>query len=505
MRNNKIRKIPATMATQHPDNANAPYWEKDGDGFVSTREEIAECQSAFQDINCQEFMWDWEGKHVDEAVIDRMFHTHYKFFKKHQIGKDIFLTFRLPNIWCEKGYALARAMMGMLTAENFARDLKFHSPPLFEVILPFANKAEKIIYLQKIFTKLANFKCKLFNESCRFNYINIWPLFESTTDLINSRKLLDRYLELHIKTYKRKPDYFRPHIARSDPALNSGIVPAVVAGKIALSEFYQFGKDNDIKIFPAIGVGTLPFRGSLSPERISDFISEYPGIRTAYIQSAFRYDFPLMQVKKAIKKLNRELPKTMPIFYDKKDIKEVSMVCDIFTAPYRKTISAIADSINQLSKQVPSRRERKLHIGLFGYSRGVGKKRLPRAIPFTAVLYSLGIPPEFIGTGRGLQELGSSGIKLEKYYHNFKKDMMLAGKYLNKENLNWLADHKNGWQCIKEDIEILEKYLKVELGPKTKSDLAHHAISSKILKLWNSKKSISKELISSGKIRKSLG
>ncbi|MDO8443180.1 MAG: phosphoenolpyruvate carboxylase [bacterium] len=499
------RKIPATMATQHPDNANAPYWEKDGDGFVSTREEIRECQSAFQDLNCQEFMWDWEGKHVDEAVIDRMFHTHYKFFKKYQLGKNIFLTFRLPNIWREKGYALARAMMSILTAENFARDLKFHSPPLFEVILPFTDKAEKIIYLQKIFTKLANFKCKLFNESCRFNYINIWPLFESTADLIGSRKLLDRYLDLHIKTYKRKPEYFRPHIARSDPALNSGIVPAVVAGKIALSEFYRFGKDNDIKIFPAIGVGTLPFRGSLSPERINDFINEYPGIRTAYIQSAFRYDFPLIQVKKAIKRLNKELPKTTPIFYDKKEIKEVSMVCDIFTAPYRKTIGAIADSINQLSKQVPSRRERKLHIGLFGYSRGIGKKKLPRAIPFTAVLYSLGIPPEFIGTGRGLRELEKSGIKLEKYYHNFKKDIVLAGKFLNKENLAWLADHKNGWQGIKADVDILEKCLKIKFGQKTKSDFAHYAISSKILKLWNAKKSISKEIISSGKIRKSLG
>ncbi len=505
MSSGKMRKIPATMATQHPDNANAPYWEKDGDGFVSTREEITECHSAFQDLHCQEFMWDWEGKHVDEAVIDRMFHTHYKFFKKYQIGKDVFLTFRLPNIWCEKGYALARAMMGMLTAENFAKDLKFHSPPLFEVILPFANKAEKIIYLQKIFTKLATFKCRLFNERCQFDYINIWPLFEGINDLINSRKLLNRYLDLHIKTYKRKPSYFRPHIARSDPALNSGLVPAVVSGKIALSEFYRFGKNNNIKIFPAIGVGTLPFRGSLSPERVNDFINEYPGIRTVYIQSAFRYDFPLTTVKKAINRLNKELQKTTPIIYHEKEIKEVVKICNVFTKPYRKTIGSIADSINQLSKEIPSRRERKLHIGLFGYSRGMGNKRLPRAIPFTAALYSLGVPPEFIGVGRGLKKIKESGIKIEKYYHNFKKDMILAGKFLNKKNLNWLAEHKKGWGSIKTDIAILEKLLGVNFGPKTKSDLKHYNISSKTLKLWNIKRSISKEIIASGKIRKSLG
>src|SRR3989344_7434075 len=172
------RKIPATMATQHPDNAGAPYWEKDGDGFVSTREETRECYSAFKDLDCQEFMWDWEGKYVDEAVVDRLFHTYYDYFKKHQLGKDKFLTFRIPNIWHERGYSLARALMGILTAESFARDLQFHTPPIFEVILPMTDRAENIIYIQNTFTKLATFKCKLFKDQCRSNYLNVLPLLE---------------------------------------------------------------------------------------------------------------------------------------------------------------------------------------------------------------------------------------------------------------------------------------------------------------------------------------
>src|SRR3989339_1345179 len=167
------RKIPATMATQHPDNACSPYWEKDGDGFVSTREETEECYSAFKDLDCQEFMWDWEGKYVDEAVVDRMFHTYYDYFKTHQLGRDKFLTFRIPNIWHEKGYSLIRAMMGILTAETFARDLKFHLPPLFEVILPMTKKAKDIIHIQKTFRQLAEFKCKLFKNRCYFNYLNV--------------------------------------------------------------------------------------------------------------------------------------------------------------------------------------------------------------------------------------------------------------------------------------------------------------------------------------------
>src|SRR3989344_5030805 len=142
------RKIPTTMATQHPDNASGPGWEKDKDGFISVYEEPDESLWCFKSLGVSEFMWDWEGKYADEAVIDKLFTNNYEYLKKHPLGKEIFLTFRLPNIWKEKGYSLIRALMVILTREDFAHDLKFHSPPLFEVILPMTEKAEQLIYIQ---------------------------------------------------------------------------------------------------------------------------------------------------------------------------------------------------------------------------------------------------------------------------------------------------------------------------------------------------------------------
>ena len=119
------------MATQHPDNACAPYWEHDGDGFISTHEEVPECYAAFHDLGCEEFMWDWEGKYVDEAVVDKLFHSYHDYFKKHQLGQDKFLTFRIPNIDEESGFRLARAFMSILTADDLAHELKMHAPPIF--------------------------------------------------------------------------------------------------------------------------------------------------------------------------------------------------------------------------------------------------------------------------------------------------------------------------------------------------------------------------------------
>jgi len=499
------RLIPATMATQHPDNARAPYWEKVGDGFVSTQEEVTECYSAFSDLGCQEFMWDWEGKHVDEAVIDKLLQTHFNYFKKQQLGRDRFLTFRIPNTWHERGYSLGRAFMAILTAEHFARNLKLHTPPLFEVILPLTDRAEHIIATQKTFTRLANFTSRLFHEASDFNYLRVWPLIESVDGLLNCRQLLERYLELHQRAYNRKPSYLRLHIARSDPALNSGLIPAVVAGKWALSEYHRFGQKHNLLIYPAIGVGLLPFRGGLSPERIDNFLKEYGGIRTVYVQSAFRYDFPLPTVKRAVARLNRDLPRTRVVSYGVRAQRDIAAICHHLIPLYRRTVEALANDINDLARAVPQRRERKLHVGLFGYSRSVGKKSLPRAIPFTAALYSLGVPPEFIGTGRGLRLLTKHGIDPEHYYINLRSDLTWAGRYLNKGNLFALAKRRRAWKAIWEDVTAVEQYLGTTLGPKNKSDLTHNEISTALFKAWQQQKNLTPYITESGKLRHSLG
>jgi phosphoenolpyruvate carboxylase len=501
------RKIPATMATQHPDHAHAPAWKQNGDPFISTQEEVEECYYAFRDLHCEEYMWDWEGKYVDEAVVDKLLSTYYDFFKRVQLGRNVFLTFRLPNIWHEKGYRLARAYMGILTFEDLARDVGFRQSPVFEVILPATDEASKILYLQKTFKRIAKLKHEALGNRKTIEYLRVIPLIEGVSELTGTRKILKDYLKLHLKEFGVRPEYLRPFIARSDPALNAGLVPSVIAAKIALSEYYRFQEETGVPVFPILGVGALPFRGGLTPYTIKEFLNEYKGIRTVTIQSAFRYDYPHNDAKRAIDQLNRSLRTGPAQRYRPEVIRQGEASCQTFAKYYRNTVEGLAGFINKFTTMIPKRRERMLHTGLFGYSRGVGRKRLPRAVHFTAVLYSLGIPPELIGTGRGLEESLQSGRMgpLKSLYRNLEKDLILAGHYLNKENLTFLAKRFPVLRGVQKDVKMIEKFLGRELGPETVEHYLHRNLVSSTYLYWQSGKSPQDFIFEAAKVRKSLG
>jgi len=136
-------------------------------------------------------------------------------------------------------------------------------------------------------------------------------------------------------------------------------------------------------------VGSLPFRGGLYPFRPERFYKEYCGARTAIIQSAFRYDFPKAKVLSAIKYLNSHLPKGEAKTITADEEKIIIDVIKPFESSYKKTVEKIAPLINDLAKFLPKRRERVQHIGLFGYSRGIGKVslRAPSALQRFYILW----------------------------------------------------------------------------------------------------------------------
>jgi phosphoenolpyruvate carboxylase len=507
-----MRKIPATMATQHPDNATAPYWHDSP--FISTTDEVEECYRVFSDLGCDEYMWDWEGKFVDEAVVDRLFNKHEAYFQKHQLGRDKFLTFRVPNIWKERGYRLARSYMTIITAAHTAAEHGMHVPPIFEVILPMTTEARQLVAILEKYRSALKYERAIFEERVAGDSaLEMIPLIEGSATLLHSRRILKEYVTRYRKLWKRKVPYLRPFIARSDPALDAGFVPAVLSARGAISEYYRFEEESGVPVYPIIGVGCPLFRGGLSPTTLDPFLENYAGVRTVTLQSAFRYDYPAAQVTRAVGRLKKELPRLRPARFTEEQIREVIGFSEHFAAFYRPVIMKLAPTINAVARFVPSHRERIPHTGHFGYSRKLGKgTSLPRAISFVATLASLGIPPSVIGTGRGLRELlkdKSAEKRLLKYLPTFVSDLERIGAYLNWENLKFLVKKDPAWEAIREDVLFLEKFLGHRMGPRTSEEFVHRNLTSNIYHYWQAWKKAVPELkdaiLQAARARRSLG
>jgi phosphoenolpyruvate carboxylase len=76
-----------------------------------------------------------------------------------------------------------------------------------------------------------------------------------------------------------------------------------------------------------------------------------------------------------------------------------------------------------------------MHVGLFGYNRASAGVSLPRAIPFCASLYSLGLPPELLGLA-ALTD--ADWLWLRALVPSIESELVEAARYLDREGLAWL-------------------------------------------------------------------
>jgi phosphoenolpyruvate carboxylase len=320
---------------------------------------------------------------------------------------------------------------------------------------------------------------------------------------------LEQYSEFLKQFAGHRPEIIRPFIARSDPALEGGFVAAVLSAKVALSEYYQFQKDTGVLVKPIVGVGSLRFRGGLSPQTIDEFLQTYPGVATVTLQSSFRYDHPLEEVKRAIGTLHRRLKETEPFILPKKDREILARMEPPLVHHYRHTIENLAPFINRMAEFIPPRRERIQHTGHFGYSRRVGKKglKMPRAIPFTAVFYSIGLPPELIGLGRALRDFQKGKLikDLVRLYPEIHHAISEVGRYFNRENLEILCHHQSPWKKIRTGVQFIEDFLGKKMGPVTPEDLLHRNYTSNVIQHWLRGESMEEDILKAAEIRKSIG
>src|SRR5881396_2939061 len=393
------KRIPRCMSTQHPDNVAMPFFAQGAP--LTAEDEVREAYYAFSHLGCDEQMWDFEGKEVDGHVVEKLLSTYESFFAEHPIGESVHLTPRIPNPALEPTQAkiVLEVLQSLPRHADIAR--VFHDrerPPILELIHPMTTSARELDRVREYYERfVAGMEQETLGSDDRplgawfgrFSppTVRMIPLIEDREHLLAADDLVREYLR------GKELDHMRVFIARSDPALNYGYLSAVLLALVALQRLEALERETGVAIYPVTGVGSVPFRGGLAPRNVDRVIATYPSVQTFTIQSAFKYDHPPDAVRDGIAKLaTHERRAPIPI-----DEPRALELLERLVARYQSEVQELAPLVNAVARAVPRRRLRKLHVGLFGYNRASAGVSLPRAIPFCASLYSLGLPPEVIG------------------------------------------------------------------------------------------------------------
>ena len=298
-------RIPRCMSTQHPDNATVPFFATSS--VLAGEDEIREAFYAYSHLGCDEQMWDVEGKEIDTYVVKKLLSFYPDYFSDHVLGEDLRLTLRVPNPTVET----TEAKVLLETLESIPRSYDaarlFYGrdvAPIFEVILPMTTSARCI---NRIYRYYADHIVGRQNASFgdgditiaewigefRPEHVDVIPLFEDVPTMLRTAEIVEEYL-----SDKDVADQ-RVFLARSDTAMNYGLVSAALSNKIALAGLDELSARTGVRLHPILGMGSAPFRGGLSPLTAERVGREYPSVVTFSIQSAFKFDYPADQVKAA--------------------------------------------------------------------------------------------------------------------------------------------------------------------------------------------------------------
>ncbi len=459
--------IPRCMSTQHPDNAHWPRFAENSQ--MTAEEEVREAFYVYDTLGVTEQMWDHEGKEVDSNVVSKLLSTHPNFFKKKVLGKNVFLTLRVPNP--ERERSSSKMLLEILESipRSFDTASQFYKEggvaPIFEIILPMTTNAvelNRIWNYYKFYVAGKADRPVLPGDITLGEWIgdfhpqaiNVIPLIEDKPSLLATDTIVEEYLK------GKEVPHQRVFLARSDPAMTYGSASAVLLIKIALARLHKLEAKLGIPLYPIVGLGSAPFRGNFKPTNVKSRLKGYPSVQTFTVQSAFKFDYPEELVKKAVHYINKTARKAPHPVDDEQPLLDL---IERISNTYSRQVEKLTPLINSVARFVPPRRKRKLHTGLFGYTRAVAGKRLPRAISFCASLYSIGLPPEFLG----LAGLRTQDIKMmREVYPNFIEDLRDAAAYFDPGCLSMLPIK------VADDIRATMRLLKLD----EKQDLIHQAL-----------------------------
>jgi phosphoenolpyruvate carboxylase len=481
---NELMKIPATMGTQHPDSASK---------YVPIQEEAQEAATALtpppEGLGLEEFMIDFEGKmtpyHQTAEVV------HLLLEKNLMPGRDVWLTPRISSATEETVFRQIMALMSIIEADYDLMRSSNDAGSIKEVILPMVRGAADLTALRRRIADVLDLAHKEFGLKKDPNSLQVIPLVEEVPQMVNFAGFFQDYYRL-CQEQKFKVKRLRFMMARSDSAMIYGLVASVLAVKIMIATAYKTGDQLNLQVAPILGGGALPFRGHVRYENLTNLLTEFAGIRTVTIQSGLRYDHSQETVQKLAAQLRKVLPDSKPLVLHPEEFSFLKELIAYFSLAYMQKFSKVAPIVADLADIIPKQRDRLTERGPTGYARKTPnpyelvsftkdektalalKKlklpaniKLPRAITFTGVLYSIGLPPEFLGIGQALarikERFGKEGIaRFLSLYPSLKTDLKFASQFLALKVAQRFLN-PDLIKSLQSELALTEELLEIEL------------------------------------------
>lgn len=477
--------IPRSMMTQHPDAASK---------YVSIQKEPEEAIDALlpepKGLGIEEVMIDFEGKLTPYQQTAQIVLGLLR--RGVEVGKQVKVTPRIPSGREEGVFRQLMALMSIVES-NYKSLKTIKRTAIQEVVLPMTLQADELINLQQRIIDVVELAHKEFGMSPDPIQIRPIPLVESIPAILDLRSMLLGYKK-GLSKMGLEINSMRLMTGRSDLALTYGLGAAVLANVIALADMASLA-DDGLVVAPILGGGTLPFRGHLTPENLQNTLKQYPGVQTFTIQSAMRYDHGRKKAAKLASELRNKVKKrALKITSGERDLMLNCLA--VFAKNYLLTIRDSLPVIIKISDIIPEQRDRLARKSEVGYARQlpqikaladfisdsniaselkkikVARHDMPRAISFTAALYTVGCPPEFIGTGSALKEIyerfGQKGIDLIlKFYPSLGADIYEAAQFCELSVASGFFK-PTFIRKIQANIEYLKHFLNIKM-PSTSS------------------------------------
>ncbi|MFZ3062215.1 MAG: phosphoenolpyruvate carboxylase [Actinomycetota bacterium] len=482
-------KIPSSMMTQHPDATKYIPIQ------AEPEEAIFSLTPPPEGLGLEEVMIDFEGKltpyqqtsQIVAGLISRGVIP----------GRDVFVTPRIPSGREEGVFRQLMALMSVIES-NYRAWKQSQIYAVREVILPMVSSPEELLAVRERVIDVINLAHKEFGLSKDPNTVQLIPLLETIPEILKTDSILETYIR-GCKDRGLGVPRLRYFLGRSDSALSYGLVPSVLSVKIGIAKGYEVQDKTGLQVAPILGGGTLPFRGHFTLENLENILREYPGAKTLTFQSAMRYDHGYDKTRKMRQILQEKLPNLKPLSFDGETYSKLLNIIGVFTKHYLQSLSRLVEPIGKISDLIPNHRDRLTRKGEVGYARDLPHPErmaenlsdktlaeelttfkpqqtvaLPRAISYTAAWYSIGLPPEIIGTGRGINEVvqryGKDTLEfLLEVYPSLKADLSFAARFADLKNAREFlpAESLSG---LEKDVSYIDEYLGVKCGPVLKED-----------------------------------